>query len=110
LNRSGFRPRKGGGYLDEFLDLSHCMSDGETVEEAVADGEDAKRCWIAAMKRGRPANPATLGRAGRLQCGKMTASRAEIAAPSLSDLNSVGEPEHPRHHAARGRPWRALGA
>jgi antitoxin HicB len=46
------------GYLIEFLDLSHCMSDGETVEEAVADGEDAKRCWIAAMKEAdRPIPP-----------------------------------------------------
>jgi predicted RNase H-like HicB family nuclease len=34
------------------------MSDGETVEEAVADGEDAKRCWIAAMKEAdRPIPP-----------------------------------------------------
>jgi hypothetical protein len=26
------------------------MSDGETIEEAIANPEDAKRCWIAAMK------------------------------------------------------------
>jgi antitoxin HicB len=45
----------GGRYLIEFPDLPGCMSDGETIEEAIANGEDAKRCWIAAMKEaGRP--------------------------------------------------------
>jgi hypothetical protein len=34
------------------------MSDRETIEEAIADGEDAKRCWIGAMKEaGRPSPP-----------------------------------------------------
>lgn len=46
---------EGGGYLIEFPDLPGCMSDGETIEEAIANGEDAKCCWIAAMKEaGRP--------------------------------------------------------
>ena len=46
---------EGGGYLVEFPDLPGCMSDGETIGEAIANGEDAKRCWIAAMKEaGRP--------------------------------------------------------
>jgi antitoxin HicB len=41
---------EGGGYLIEFPDLPGCMSDGETIEEAIANGEDAQRGWIAAMK------------------------------------------------------------
>jgi antitoxin HicB len=41
---------EGGGYLIEFPDLPGCMSDCETIEEAISNGEDAKRCWIAAMK------------------------------------------------------------
>jgi antitoxin HicB len=46
---------EGGGYLIEFPDLPGCMSDGETVEEAISNGEDAKRDWIAAIKEaGRP--------------------------------------------------------
>ena len=46
---------EGGGYLIEFPDLPGCMSDGETIEEAIANGEDKKRCWIAAVKEaGRP--------------------------------------------------------
>jgi antitoxin HicB len=44
---------EGGGYLVEFPDLPGCMSDGETVEEAIANAEDAKRCWIAAMQEAR---------------------------------------------------------
>lgn len=48
----------GGGYLVEFPDLPGCMSDGESVEEAITNGADAMRCWIAAMKEaGRPVPP-----------------------------------------------------
>ncbi len=36
---------EGGGWLIEFPDLPGCMSDGETIEEAIANGEDAKR-WV----------------------------------------------------------------
>ncbi len=46
---------EGGGYLIEFPDLPGCISDGETVEEAIANGAGAKRDWIAAMvQAGRP--------------------------------------------------------
>ena len=40
----------GGGWLVEYPDLPGCMSDGETIEEAIANADDAKRSWIAAMK------------------------------------------------------------
>ena len=42
---------EGGGYLIEFPDLPGCMSDGETIEGALANGADAKRDWIAAMRQ-----------------------------------------------------------
>ncbi len=46
---------EGGGYLIEFPDLPGCMSDGATVPEAIDNGVDAMRCWIAAMEAaGRP--------------------------------------------------------
>jgi antitoxin HicB len=46
---------EGGGWLVEFPDLPGCMADGETPEEAVSEGEDAVRSWIAAMREaGRP--------------------------------------------------------
>ena len=32
---------EGSGYLVEFPDLPGCMSDGETVEEAIVNGVDA---------------------------------------------------------------------
>lgn len=43
----------GGGFFITYPDLPGCMSDGETVEETLKMGEDAKRCWIeAAIKDG----------------------------------------------------------
>jgi antitoxin HicB len=48
---------EGGGYLIEFPDLPGCMSDGETVEEAIANGMDAKASWIAAMREAGRAIP-----------------------------------------------------
>lgn len=40
----------GGGFLIEFPDLPGCISDGETIEEAIENGEDALNCWIQAAK------------------------------------------------------------
>src|SRR5438128_10350456 len=40
----------GGGYLIEFPDLPGCMSDGETIEEAIKNGRDAMACWMSAVK------------------------------------------------------------
>lgn len=39
----------GGGYMITFPDLHGCMSDGETLEEALINGRDAFNCWIAAQ-------------------------------------------------------------
>ena len=41
---------EGGGYLIEFPDLPGCMSDGETIEEAITNGVDAMQGWIDAMR------------------------------------------------------------
>jgi len=52
---------EGGGYLIEFPDLPGCMSDGATVEEAIVNGAEAKRDWIAAMRAaGRALPPPTV--------------------------------------------------
>lgn len=40
----------GAGFLIEFPDLPGCMSDGETVEEAIVNGFDAVQCWISVAK------------------------------------------------------------
>jgi antitoxin HicB len=38
---------EGGGYSIVFPDLPGCRSDGETPEEAVANGRDALKSWLA---------------------------------------------------------------
>lgn len=37
---------EGGGYLVTWPDLPGCMADGETIEEALENGEDAFLCWM----------------------------------------------------------------
>jgi antitoxin HicB len=76
---------EGGGYLIEFPDLPGWMSDGETIEEAITNGEDAKRCWIAAMNEAGRTDPAALGRTGRRLQRQMAAARAEIATRRLAE-------------------------
>jgi predicted RNase H-like HicB family nuclease len=38
----------GGGFLITFPDLPGCMSDGESIEEAIANGRDAFSAWMSA--------------------------------------------------------------
>lgn len=45
----------GGGYLVTFPDLPGCMSDGESIEEAVTNGRDAFSAWmLARVHLGKP--------------------------------------------------------
>ena len=37
---------EGGGYLIEYPDLPGCMSNGETIQEAIENGRGSARCWI----------------------------------------------------------------
>ncbi|MBE0590976.1 MAG: type II toxin-antitoxin system HicB family antitoxin [Gemmatimonadales bacterium] len=41
---------EGGGYLVSFPDFAECVSDGETIEEAIENGRDALKATIAALK------------------------------------------------------------
>lgn len=41
----------GGGYLIEFPDLPGCISDGETINEAIENGRDAVNCWLDAARK-----------------------------------------------------------
>lgn len=60
---------EGGGWLIAFPDLPGCMSDGETPEEAIANGRDAVYAWIeAAREAGRD-----IPRPGELPSGKFIA-------------------------------------
>ena len=45
---------EGGGYLVEYPDVPGCMSDGETVEEAISNGREALRdCMEVFRESGR---------------------------------------------------------
>ncbi|MEZ5692154.1 MAG: type II toxin-antitoxin system HicB family antitoxin [Rickettsiales bacterium] len=41
----------GGGFSIEFPDLPGCISDGDTVEEAIANGKDAVKSWLTTCKK-----------------------------------------------------------
>jgi antitoxin HicB len=42
---------EGGGYLIEFPDLPGCISDGDTLAEAIENGQDAVQCWMKTAKK-----------------------------------------------------------
>ena len=49
---------EGGGFVITFPDLPGCMSDGETIDEAIANGRDAfSACISALIDMGRPVPP-----------------------------------------------------
>jgi len=41
---------EGGGYLISYPDFSECISDGESVEQAIANGQDALNATMAALE------------------------------------------------------------
>lgn len=41
---------EGGGFLISFTDFSECISDGDTVEEAIQNGLDALQETISALE------------------------------------------------------------
>lgn len=41
---------EGGGFLISFPDFSECISDGETVDEAIRNGRDALEETVAALE------------------------------------------------------------
>ena len=62
---------EGSGYLISFPDFAECISDGETVGEAVANGRDALKATIAALKAMKLPVPAPNG--GSVASGKFVA-------------------------------------
>jgi antitoxin HicB len=61
----------GGGYLISFPDFAECISDGETVDEAISNGRDALKATIAALKAKNLAVPAP--NSGGVASGKFVA-------------------------------------
>ena len=62
---------EGGGYLVSFSDFAECISDGETVEEAMENGRDALKATIAALKAKKLSVPAP--NSGGVASGKFVA-------------------------------------
>ena len=62
---------EGGGFLISFPDFAECISDGETVEEAMANGRDALKATVAALKAKKFAVPAP--NSGGVASGKFVA-------------------------------------
>lgn len=43
-------PDEGGGFLIQYTDFLYCMSDGETVEEAIINGRDALAGTLSVLR------------------------------------------------------------
>jgi antitoxin HicB len=86
---------EGGGFLISYPDFSDCISDGDTVEEAIENGKDALKSTIAALKAKELPVPPPNG--GAVASGKFVArvpktvharltSRAKTEGVSLNSL------------------------
>ena len=62
---------EGGGYLISFPDFAECISDGDTVDDAVENGRDALKATVAALKAKRLPVPAP--NSGGVASGKFVA-------------------------------------
>lgn len=86
---------EGGGFLISYPDFADCISDGDTIEEAISNGKDALKSTIAALKAQQLAVPAP--NSGGVASGKFIArvprtvharltSRAKAEGVSLNAL------------------------
>jgi len=86
---------EGGGFLISYPDFAECISDGETVEEAFKNGQDALKATIAALEANDLPVPAA--NSGGVASGKFVAripktihaqltTRARIEGVSLNTL------------------------
>ena len=62
---------EGGGYLISFPDFAECISDGESIDEAIENGLDALKATIAALKSKKLPVPAP--NSGGVASGKFVA-------------------------------------
>ncbi|MCL2872408.1 MAG: type II toxin-antitoxin system HicB family antitoxin [Betaproteobacteria bacterium] len=102
---------EGGGFLITYPDFNTCMSDGETVEEAIANGRDALSGAIAALEHfGHPVpTPNSGGASGKFltrvpkSLHAALTARAKTEGVSLNTLvltfiaEGIGQE---KHHAA----------
>lgn len=87
---------EGGGWLISFPDLPGCMSDGETPQEAMANGKGAVADWIKAVRSagrvipapGEPASGKFIARVPRSMHARLSA-RAKQEGVSMNALVSA---------------------
>jgi len=91
---------EGGGFLITFPYLPACMSDGETIAAAIANGRDALKCWMATHTEGNRPIPAP----GESQSGNfaqplpksLPARLVARAKPEGVSLNTMVVPSSPK--------------
>jgi antitoxin HicB len=102
---------EGGGFLVSYPDFNVCISDGDTVEEAIANGREALAATIEALQEGGHTVPAP--NSGGAASGKFVArvpkslhaalaARAKMEGVSLNSMvlallaQGIGQPrQHP---------------
>ncbi len=62
---------EGGGFLISFPDFAECISDGESVDEAIENGREALKATIAALKSKKL--PVPTPNSGGIASGKFVA-------------------------------------
>lgn len=107
----------GSGYLIEYPDLPGCISDGETPEEAIANGRDAVKSYLSSCRKYGDKVPAP----GRSTSGQWRqrvpkslhsrlVTRAEQEGVSLNTLvtamiaEGLGKRKAAREGSSRGSP------
>ena len=106
----------GGGYMISYPDFAECISDGETIDEAIENGQDALKATIAALKAKQLAVPAP--NSGGVASGKFVARvpktvhaqltmRARAEGVSLNALVLTFIAQGLGGSAAKSRPKRA---
>ena len=83
---------EGGGFLVTVRDLPGCMADGETIEQAVAEAQDAFAAWAMAERQDKGDLPAPKAYSGQFvqripkSLHRRLATRAAAEGVSLNEL------------------------
>ena len=71
---------EGGGFLISYPDFAECIPDGETVEDALKNGQDALRATIAALEAKNL--PVPVANSGGIASGKFVAHSPRPITPN----------------------------
>lgn len=89
----------GGGYRISFPDFAECISDGESVEEAIENGRDALKATIAALKARKLPVPAPSSAAPGNHTDFSAMATYAREAPDTAHVHAFGRtPVHSNPH------------